>query len=52
MRLRTSRSFLNHILLKHILRFEVWVGLRALKRHVESRSPFAAALDGGTSQAP
>lgn len=41
--------FLNQILLKHILRFEVWAGLRALKKYVEARKPATAPLDNRTS---
>ena len=45
---RTGR-FLNRVLLKHILRFEVWAGLRALKKHVETHSPLAPSLDDRAS---
>ena len=40
---------LNRVLLKHILRFEVWAGLRALKKHVETHSPLAPSLDDRAS---
>jgi hypothetical protein len=57
-RVRYNLSFgfagrlLNQVLLKHVLRFEVWAGLRALKRYVETRSPAPASLDDGASPAP
>lgn len=39
LRLGWLGRLVNAAILKHILRFEVWAGLRALKRHVEALGP-------------